>query len=65
VIERSPRRQAVGSNPTSPIPSDCGKSSGARRGEHRNPKKTGVWHKRLYTVIVEIPLFPCIPLSRS
>ncbi|MGZ5544664.1 MAG: GIY-YIG nuclease family protein, partial [Limisphaerales bacterium] len=22
------------------------------------PKKTGVWHKRLYNVIVEIPLFP-------
>ena len=50
--------------PTSPIPSDCGKCSGGCV-KHRNPKKTGVWHKRLYTVIVEIPLFPCIPLSRS
>jgi putative endonuclease len=29
------------------------------------PPKNGIWHKRLYTVIVEIPLFPCIPLSRS
>jgi hypothetical protein len=41
----------VGSNPTSAI--------------EPNPQKTGVWHKRLHIVIVEVRLFPCIPLSRS
>ncbi len=93
VAERSPRRQTVGSNPTSAIEPYalrlyCALSSAHLRVrsrpatplrtadatalgldpcvKHRNPKKTGVWHKRLYTVIVEAnPFFPCIPLSRS
>src|SRR5882757_3476639 len=93
VAERSPRRQAVGSNPTSAIEPYalrlyCALSSAhllvrSRPAtplrttdttalgldpcvKHRNPKKTGVWHKRLYTVIVEVnPFSPCIPLLRS
>ena len=63
LVERLVRDQeAVGSNPTSPI--RCGKCNSACV-KQRNPQKTGVWHKRPHTVIVEIRLFPCIPLPRS
>ena len=64
LVERLVRDQeAVGSNPTSPIHSIA--ESVAVLVSAPESQKTGVWHKRLYTVIVEIPLFLCIPLSRS